>query len=143
MGLVKGDNTPRSSRAVQASSLQNNGRVVLSSVVRRSPGRLGRQLCWDPGTRARTRGGGVQRRVFLFFSLSFLPGRGVRVWSLEGLCVVGTPIYPLHPTSPPPNPQSFLTPKKGQCDRTAICNADHVQEEGKKKLGINGPVSIC
>lgn len=63
MGLVRGDNTPRSSGVVQASSLQNNEPVVLSSVVKRSPGRLERQLWWDPGTRARTRGGGVQGGV--------------------------------------------------------------------------------
>lgn len=35
MGLVRRDNTPRSSTVVQASSLQNNEPVVLSSVVRK------------------------------------------------------------------------------------------------------------
>lgn len=53
-------------------------------------------------------------------------GRGGEVMSLEkGLCVVGTPDLPLS--------ELFLTPEKGQCDRTAICNADHVQEEGEKR----------
>lgn len=53
-------------------------------------------------------------------------GRGGEVMSLEkGLCVVGTPDLPLS--------ELFLTLEKGQCDRTAICNADHVQEEGKKE----------
>lgn len=45
--------------------LCNNEPVVLSSVVKGSPGRLERQLWWDPGTRARTQGGGVQQRGFL------------------------------------------------------------------------------
>lgn len=54
MGNFSGDNTPRSSRVVQASSLLNNEPVVLPSVLRRSPGRLERQLWWDPGTRNRT-----------------------------------------------------------------------------------------
>lgn len=39
-------------------------------------------------------------------------GEGYEVMSLEGLCVVGTPDLPTQP------PQSFLTPEKGQCDRT-------------------------
>lgn len=95
MGLVRGDNTPRSSRVVRASSVQNNEPVVLSSVERRSPGRPERQLWWDPGTRARTHGGGAQQR-------EVFPGRGVRLWSLEGLCVVGTPDLP-----PPPLPNLF------------------------------------
>lgn len=73
----------------------------------------------------------MQRRGF------FWGEGGCEVMSLEGLCVVGTPDLPTQP------PQSFLTQKKGQSDRTAICNADHVQEEGKKEPGINGPVSIC
>lgn len=45
----------------------------------------------------------------------------------EEECDVGTPDL----LTPPSN--SILTPEKGQCDRTSICNADHVQEEGKKK----------
>lgn len=107
MGLVRGDNTPRSSRVVQASSLQNNEPVVLSSVVKRSPGRLERQLWWDPGTRARTRGGGVQRRVFFFFffreGCEFMESR--------------RPVCCGNPRSPPPAQphlplQSFLTPEK-------------------------------
>lgn len=67
----------------------------------------------------------------------FWGGGAVRLWSLESLCVVGT-----HRSLQPPSPV-FSDSRKDQCDRTAICNADHVQEEGKKKLGINGPVSIC
>lgn len=122
-GLVQGNNTPRSSGFVLASSGQNNEPVVLSSDVRRSPGRLVGQLWWDPGTRAQTHTGET-----------FWRG-GVRFLSLEG--VVGTLDLLAHPSY-----QSFLTPAKGQGDRTAICNADHVQDR-RKKPGINGSVSIC
>lgn len=98
-GLVRGDNTPRSSRVVQASSRQNNEPVVLSSVVRRSPGRLERQLWWDPRTRAWTRGGGGG--FFFFFR------EGCEVMECRGGCVLWE-----HPNPPPPLPQSFLTPEK-------------------------------
>lgn len=103
MELVKGDNTPRRGRVVQASSLLNNEPVVLSSVVRRSPGRLQRQLWWDPGTRAGTQGGGVQQRVFFL-------GEGCEVMESRGPVCCGNP--PISSSNPNPPPQSFLTPEK-------------------------------
>lgn len=34
---------------------------------------------------------------------------------------------------PPSTLHSFLTPVKGQCDRTSICNADHVRKEKRSR----------
>lgn len=138
MRLVSGDNAPRSSRAVQASSPQNNEPVVLSSGVRRSPGRLQRQLWWDPGTRARTQEGGAQLRV-CFFCVFFFLGRVGRLWSVEGLCVVGTPDLP-RSIPPPPSNLFWLQkrPKQQNCHlQCRSCPWGRKKEVGNQWSCIN------
>lgn len=124
MGLVRGDNTPRSSRVVQASSLQNNEPVVLSSVVKRSPGRLERQLWWDPGTRARTRGGGVQRRVFFFFFFR----EGCEF--MESRRPVCCGISPTRSTPPPP---AIFSDSRKKANATELPFAMQIMSRRKEK----------
>lgn len=112
------NNTPSSGGVVQVYSPQNNEPVVLSSVARRSPGRLQRQLWWDPGIRARTREGGAQQRGFI--------GEQCEVTECSGPVCCGNLWIPAHPHLLPP---IFSDSRKGQSDRAAICNADHVQEK--------------